>query len=150
MIDHRAQEALRRSVEALAIGIPQAKERREAELFASAGQVAQHVPVRVKGKVGRSTTTTTLRLRFPAPFVQLDKHLAGPLDTPTPSYGVEIHSGGVVILQPQITQWTKDDRGFIVGALARLIAWAPDAPKAASFEATVHFTFYGFGAEDED
>lgn len=152
--DHAAREALGRSLSALVIGTPEAKEERDRSLYHLRAQdMAQHIRVPINGKVGRLMLWAEVGLHFPVPFIMgLDRRgTEGSLDDPHVTYGIYMNTPGAsVVIQPQVTAWTTDDRGFYSGAQLRVGAFSPGAPKGVSFQAGLHLTFSGYGAPSED
>lgn len=117
----------------------------------AAGDVAQQVQVEVNGRVGQEPVVQTVEVKFPMPLlnrVAPNQHN----NTPNPTFasGVEIVTGGLVILQAQLQSWTEDDSSFIVGARMKLIAFSPNAHRRRRYSAVVHLTFFGYGAPVED
>lgn len=153
MSGHRDIERLRRSINALTIGVVQAQRTRERELGPlSAGDIVQQVQVPVSGRVGRTPVQDDFEVQWEHPF--LTRVAKGQstmsFDNPTFATGIELKSADPVMLNVHLTDWVEDDSSFIVGAKVRLSAWSPNAPKLSRFSGIVHLTFFGYAAPTEE
>jgi hypothetical protein len=93
----------------------------------------------------------TADVTFPLPFlnrVAPNQHN----NTPNPTFaaGIEIVTGGLVILQAQLQSWTEDESSFVTGAKMKFISYSPNAPRLRRYSAIVHLTFFGYAAPTED
>jgi hypothetical protein len=148
----RDRHRLGRGLARATVEATEARRRRDAELLPlSAGDMAQQVQLKVNGKVGKEPIITTVDATFPLPFlnkVAPNQHN----NTPDPTFaaGIQIVTGGLVILQAQLQAWIEDESSFVTGAKMRLIAFSPNAPRLRRYSAIVHLTFFGYAAPAED
>jgi hypothetical protein len=148
----RDRHRLARGLARATVEATDAKTQRERELLPmSAGDMAQQVQIKVNGKVGKEPVTTNADVTFPLPFLnKLAPNQHNNTPDPTFASGVEIVTGGLVILQAQLQAWTEDESSFIVGAKMKLVAFSPNAYRLRRYSAVVHLTFFGYAAPAED
>lgn len=151
---HGARAALERSLTALAVGIPQAADDRNAALedFAAA-EMDQYVHYRLRGSIGRDPAWHDIDLVFPYPFLSEVDPNATDTTLRVPHFvqpGVEWKNGPDIVVNAILRAWVRDEYGLFTGATMRLAVSAPRAGKVDPIEAVLHFTFSGYAAPTED
>lgn len=147
MTEHRAHAALARSLSRLAVGNPKEDQRREAELASMRpGNMVQAVQLPVAGTASPAVSSALIPLTFEHPFLSPLSPDESDLTVPHFSEGAEVHSDGAVIVHSQVTDWTYDDSGLIVGAKVKVVTHGD----AVDFSATVHLSFTGYAAPSDD
>ena len=143
-----AERRLAQSLSSMTTGVMEEFRAHEVELEPLAGSdQAQHLQIPVSGRAGRRPVWSEVTVNWPNPIITLDP-TRNDMDITTPhfSFGVELKSDGFVIIQPQVKRWTQNPAEFWVGALLRVAAWIPEAPKQTGFSAIVHMTVFGWAA----
>lgn len=147
--------ALERSLAALTVGVAEGQARIERESAPMrGGNMQQAVQIPVKGRAWRTPIWTDKDVYFPYPFFQNVDPSVNDGSLVNPHYGgvgVELSSDVHIMIDAQVRGWIEDDdTGAIIGAHMRLNAWAPTATKKHPYNATLHLTFTGWAAPDDD
>ena len=151
--NHRLVRSLSRAT----IDAVEARERHIQALAPMApGDMSQQLQLEVQGKVGSKLIYQQTNVYWPNPFtMQLDgrSQTDSTLSNPHFNSGIESLTDGHVMIDPQVTDWLRDDSGLVVGATVRVAVWSPQAPKKKDYHAIIHLTFFGYGvpaADDEE
>ena len=153
MTTHHEEAKLQRSLVNITADTIEAKQRREDELGPlRAGDLVQVVQVKIGGDAAQTPVWIEKKVRWPNPFLMRVAPSAGNLGQDGPHFnsGFTLETAEPVILHAQIRDWVETDSRFVTGAVVRFGAYAPDATTPRKFAATVHMTFYGYGAPQED
>lgn len=125
---------------------------REQDRAVAAGDMAQSIHAPVVGKVGRVPTMTDVTVSWLHPFLTdvATTQSESVLENPTFTHGIELTSDSFVMVSVQLSSWIRDESSFVVGAVVRVVAWAPEAPKKVRYSGVIHMTFTGYAAPQDD
>lgn len=147
----RPTEALERALLELTVGSKRAALAKQlANAQNSGGECAQHVKILVASTAGKHPQSIDFDVTFPQPFIYAPNQSTDSLPEPHFSHGIELTTAKVLPdIKPYLLRWKMDDSARYTGAVIRISAYIPNAPKLQKFTATLHLTFYGWAAPTE-
>jgi hypothetical protein len=163
--------SLGRSLQAITIGAVKAREERRRQLaITELGETIQVARVPVKGWAGpppvqaaafvdvngdpQRVATSTFRVDFSQPFVEDPTSRDVDFDTPHFTFGYEVATPDLIIVQAYVVGWFRTEEDHYKGANVRALVYGPEATQKFQFNATLHLWFLGRAgsveAEDDE
>lgn len=148
----RSTHQIGRALEELTIGVHRSvKKNEDQEAQLGGGTFMQYMTCDVTGLVGSGLLAIDVPVDWDLPFLmRVDPRNARGRVDPHFTSGIEILTDSYVNLTVQIRSWLENERGWLMGANLRVLAFAPGALRSHSFRAVLHLTFTGYAAPSED
>lgn len=143
--------ALRRTIGQLTVGVTQAIEetRQRLDNYRLA-EVEVQLQIPIGGDIGGSIQWAQTTVAFSEVFPPPDASRDSPYDEPQFSCGYRHGTGVFPVVMGMVEAYVEDD-GIITGARLRIGAFTPNVEdEGKQFKGTLHVTFQGYGAPDDD
>lgn len=143
--------ALRRTIGALTVGVTQAIEESRQRLDSyRLAEIEVQLQLPVSGELGNTILWAQTTVSFAEAFPPPDASRDSPHEEPQFSCGYRHDRGPFPVVMGMVEEYVENE-GIITGAKLRVGAFTPNVADAGQqFKGTLHVTFQGYGAPDDD
>lgn len=147
--------SMERSLAAVTIGMARdQKSRRLALADTHQGEWEQQIHLPISGQATNVVAHVDCDVSWELPFLYAPQQRQVPFEVPHFTKGFEqtVQTAALIRYDAYVTQWAKNDQGWITGAVVRIIVDAPNVPAvgpAIPYQATAHLSFEGYATMPE-